>query len=427
MIKKRLSGLAKPRIEYIPLQGRLLDPVDIKTPPQITLLIKDSTANKNSAFLKEGDTVKTGQKLSLHEAREAYVISTVTGTVTGLSPYTGDFGWSGTAISIKVADTEEVDENFTAASKEPTLDTAIQFLACTPGNPPLSVFSDSEKSIHTIVVNGVDKDQLVVTNQFVLQTKIESVTRGIQILKKITGIDNVVLVVPLNILAGYGEMGAKVKAADSTYPSGLPKLIMKDVLGQVVPAGKRCEDMGVAFFNAETVALMGDAFDKGQLPVSKLITLIHKDSRREMLRARIGTPISQIFKVMGITLNDMDRVIFGGPMTGISLYSEDHPIEAHTDAIMVQDKDDLPYITDYPCINCGECIRTCPVKVPVDMLVRFLEAGHYEEAAEQYDLNSCVECGLCSFVCVARIPIFQYIMLAKYELSRTDAAEAANA
>ena len=94
---------------------------------------------------------------------------------------------------------------------------------------------------------------------------------------------------------------------------------------------------------------------------------------------------------------------------------------------MVQDKDDLPYITDYPCINCGECIRTCPVKVPVDMLVRFLEAGHYEEAAEQYDLNSCVECGLCSFVCVARIPIFQYIMLAKYELSRTDAAEAANA
>jgi len=427
MIKKRLSGLAKPGIEYIPLQGRLLDPVDIKTPPQITLLIKDSTANKNSVLLKKGDTVKTGQKLSLHEESEAYVISTVTGTITGLAPYTGDFGWSGTAISIEVADMEEFDESFAADSKEPTLDTAIQFLACAPGNPPLSAFSDSEKSIHTIVVNGVDKDQLVATNQFVLQTKTEPIIRGIQILKKITGIDNVILVVPINILAGYGEMGAKVKAAGSTYPSGLPKLIMKDVLGQVVPAGKRCEDMGVAFFNAETVALMGDAFDKGQLPVSKLITLIHKDGRREMLRARIGTPISQIFKAMGITLNDMDRVIFGGPMTGISLYSEDHPVEAHTDAIMVQDKDDLPYITDYPCINCGECIRTCPVKVPVDMLVRFLEAGHYEEAAEQYDLNSCVECGLCSFVCIARIPIFQYIMLAKYELSRTDAAEAANA
>ena len=55
------------------------------------------------------------------------------------------------------------------------------------------------------------------------------------------------------------------------------------------------------------------------------------------------------------------------------------------------------------------------------MLVRFLEAGQYETAADEYDLYSCVECGLCSFVCVARIPIFQYIRLAKYELARVAA------
>jgi electron transport complex protein RnfC len=58
------------------------------------------------------------------------------------------------------------------------------------------------------------------------------------------------------------------------------------------------------------------------------------------------------------------------------------------------------------------------------MLVRFLEAGQYEDGAELYDLDACVECGFCSFVCVARIPIFQYIRLAKYELSRLTAVEA---
>jgi electron transport complex protein RnfC len=56
------------------------------------------------------------------------------------------------------------------------------------------------------------------------------------------------------------------------------------------------------------------------------------------------------------------------------------------------------------------------------MLVRFLEAGQYEEAADNYDLLSCIECGLCSFVCVSRIPIFQYIKLAKYELDRAKAS-----
>jgi electron transport complex protein RnfC len=59
------------------------------------------------------------------------------------------------------------------------------------------------------------------------------------------------------------------------------------------------------------------------------------------------------------------------------------------------------------------------------MLVRFLEAGQYEDAADEYDLLSCIDCGLCSFVCVSRIPIYQYIKLAKYELDRARDSESA--
>ena len=79
------------------------------------------------------------------------------------------------------------------------------------------------------------------------------------------------------------------------------------------------------------------------------------------------------------------------------------------------------------CINCGNCVRACPAQIPVNMLVRFLEAGHYQEAADSYDLYSCIECGLCSYVCVSKIPIFQYIKLAKYELNRAKTAEATDA
>jgi len=93
---------------------------------------------------------------------------------------------------------------------------------------------------------------------------------------------------------------------------------------------------------------------------------------------------------------------------------------------MIQDHKDIPYVSDYPCINCGECVRACPARMQVNMLIRILEAGHYEEALESYDLDSCLQCGLCSFVCVSKIPIFQYIRLAKYELARTRLLEAAN-
>jgi electron transport complex protein RnfC len=62
----------------------------------------------------------------------------------------------------------------------------------------------------------------------------------------------------------------------------------------------------------------------------------------------------------------------------------------------------------------------------VNLLVRYLEAGKYEDAEESYDLSACVECGLCSYVCVSKIPILQYIALAKHELARQRRTENRN-
>jgi len=122
-----------------------------------------------------------------------------------------------------------------------------------------------------------------------------------------------------------------------------------------------------------------------------------------------------------------DNVVFGGPMTGRPAFSEDAPILHNTDAIMVQDKSRLVKSSDTHCINCGECVRACPAKIPVNMLIRFLENNLWEEAVNHYDLLSCVECGLCSYVCTARIPIFQYIMLGKHEFARIKSAEESHA
>jgi electron transport complex protein RnfC len=111
-------------------------------------------------------------------------------------------------------------------------------------------------------------------------------------------------------------------------------------------------------------------------------------------------------------------------MRGVATYSLDLPVEPHTDGIVVQAQVVSALLTDFPCVNCGECVRICPVNIPVNMLIRFLEASYHEEARDLYDLESCIECGLCSYVCETRIPIFHYIKMGKHELRMMEAAEA---
>ncbi len=427
MTQRSFFGLGKPRLEYSKLPAKVGAPVFVPANGSVTLLHRRPAAVNTPPALKTGDLVKSGQKIALYAGAAGYVTSPVTGSVSGLSAFEGDYGRHFTAITIAVAAEDAPDDALALLRQEPSLETALGFLGAAPGLPSLERLTDPDRPLRTLVVCGVDQDLGVLTQQYVLRARQQEVVDGIHILKKLAGFEDVVILTLKEAIQGYGHIGARVVGVDPAYPSALPQMVMHQVFGQTVPAGRTCEDLGYGFISAEAVAAVGTAFASGRVPATKLMTLIPKDGFSRLVEAPVGTPIGVILDKFDVRIDTGDRIVFGGPMRGSAVYAVDHPVQPDTDAVMILGRSQAAHVSDYACVNCGECVRACPARIQVNLLVRYLEAGKFGDAEESYDLHSCIECGLCNYVCVSKIPILQHITLAKHELARMRQMEAANA
>lgn len=423
MKKRSFFGIVPPKLTYEILEDAAPETVSVTPGEKVTLFIDVPFEKASAALLKIGAEVKRGEKLRMYPDSEAYTVSPMAGKIDAIMPFLGIMGKQITAVTIKTAGDSPADDAFGTAMQTPSLDTAAAFLGALPGKPDFSQLTDLDKPVKTIVVIGADQDLLTVTNQFVVKTEIASVKAGIDTLRKISGIQNVILVVPPQLVQTAGAASVGVKAVGNAYPSAHPEMIVQGLLTELGTA----RSSGIAFFSAEAVAQIGAAFKTGQLPLAKQITFVRKNGTRQMVSAPVGTHVKDILETIGETVKSGDRIIFGGPMTGNAIYSLDFPVQQDTDTIIIQDEEEIIPSSDTPCINCGQCVRVCPTNVPVNELIRYLDAGEYELAEQQAELDACIECGYCTSVCEARIPIFQFIRLAKHALERMTAAEDENA
>ncbi len=403
MLKRPFFKLSGPRLYYSSIKGDV-SIREIPFPSKANLLLEKENISLTELCKYIGRIVKTGERIKINGAT---LIFPVTGRITHISEYTGYLNKGYYSLFIETKEDEWIDipKDYIPVSL--------------PGCKDMgSLFSFSPPVNHVIVM-GMDTDLFITTNQLALRDRIEEIKKGIGHLHRLAKIGKVSFVIPPELVPYIRDMGCEFFILKPVYPNAIPKLVIKAFFKEVVPAGREIRDIGIEFISAEAVANMG-CLAEGKLVFDKLLTVINKDYSTVHVKARIGTPIAHILNTLNIDVSDGDRIVLGGPMRGHAIYSLDSPVSYDTDAIFIQDRSEIIPLTNTRCVNCGECVKVCPVNVPVNMLIRVLENGLFEEAAIEYDLLSCIECGLCSYVCIARIPIFHYIMLGKYELSKME-------
>ena len=137
-------------------------------------------------------------------------------------------------------------------------------------------------------------------------------------------------------------------------------------------------------------------------------------------RVRIGTPIRELLKENNI--EDNDKIIIGGPLRGYTCLNTEVPVTDDMDCIYVQGKDEVVYSGNRQCINCGKCVRVCPVNIDVNLISRFSEFSIFEKCQELEVMN-CIECGLCAYYCPAERSLVQFLRLAKKEIESMENME----
>jgi electron transport complex protein RnfC len=138
--------------------------------------------------------------------------------------------------------------------------------------------------------------------------------------------------------------------------------------------------------------------------------------------APIGTAMSDVFEFCGGFCCEPKKVLYGGPMMGISVPDISLPIMKNTNAILALTEQESALPKTTACIRCGSCTNTCPFGLAPAAIARAYQAKDAAQL-EALSVNACMECGCCSYICPANRPLVQTNRLSKAFLKDIKAKE----
>lgn len=276
-----------------------------------------------------------------------------------------------------------------------------------------------------LILNGVECEPYISCDDMLMRERADELVEGARIMLHALELEHCLLAVESDKPEAWEALRAAVERTPDAgvelvqiptiYPSGGEDQLVKLLTGREVPTRGLPSDAGYLVHNVGTAVAIARLVDAGEPLTSRIVTVTGEGiARPGNYEVRLGTPIADVAAAAGGYTGRAERLIMGGPMTGIALTTDELPVIKSTNCLLVTGPAALRNREPRrPCIRCGECHRVCPVRLQPHALE--WEARRGDEAAlAELGLHDCIECGCCDLVCPSHIPLTQIFRDAKH-------------
>ena len=280
-----------------------------------------------------------------------------------------------------------------------------------------------------LILNGVECEPFISCDDVLMRERAAQVVDGARILMHALQAETCYIAVESDkpealdrlaeVLSRSEDDRIALKQVPTIYPSGAEDQLVQLLTNREVPSGGLPTDVGCLVQNVGTAAAVCDWIVDSSPLISRVTTVTGDGVASPVnVRARIGTTARDIIDAAGGYRGKPRYLVFGGPMTGRSVTSDDVPLDKSANCILALSE--LPTsAASSPCIRCGDCAAVCPVKLQPQQLAWYALADD-ETGLREFGLTDCIECGCCDLVCPSHIALTSQFRAAKTRLRELD-------
>lgn len=376
----------------------------------------------STPLVKKGDRVLVGQKIG--EAAgfvSANIFSSVSGTVKNVMPALTSGGTKVMSVIVENDKQYETVEYVPHSDyKNLSKDELVNIIkeagivglggACFPTHVKLT--PPKECKIDTIIINGAECEPYLTCDHQLILEHSKEIAEGLAIMAHMFPDAKVYFGIEDNKKDAISIMEALVAEIDrvelatlkAKYPQGAEKQLIYSITKREVPVGKLPADAGCIVQNVATIYAIRNAVIEGAPLTERIVTVTGGALKTpKNLSVKLGTNLQELIDYCDGFNETPVKVIAGGPMMGIALFSLDIPSIKGTSGLLCLSKAEAAsaMVEQSNCIKCGRCVEACPMGLlPAKLNAKVLN-GDYA-AFEALGGMNCIECGACSYSCPAK-------------------------